>query len=140
TRHGAAAAMVRLAAPLAQQALVVRAVVAAEMRDLLHGLVEASQLLAQLIRERQDQRDARLRVARVDREHVEADALRLVRLVEQAVALGLLHRGGDAVPGKLLQLVDLRHAASPPSGRPRTRGTAVSPDHRTDRPLFPSAE
>src|SRR5262249_1033262 len=50
-----------------------------------------------------DQTAQRFLVVRIDREHVEADALGLRRVVEQPIALGLLHRVRDAVGRDLLE-------------------------------------
>ena len=59
---------------------------------------------AELIGERQDQRAQRVLVVGIDREDVAADALGLRRIVEQAVALGLLERVRDAVGRDRLEL------------------------------------
>ena len=47
----------------------------------------------EVVRDREDQRDQRLVVVRVDPQDVFADALALLRLVQQAVALGFRERG-----------------------------------------------
>ena len=68
---------------------------------------------AELIGERQDEATQGVLVVGVDDEDVVADALGLRRVVEQPVALGLLHRVGDAVGVDPLEL----EAAHGPSHR-----------------------
>ncbi|MBI2404248.1 MAG: YceI family protein [Gemmatimonadetes bacterium] len=95
----------RLAAALEDDALVVAPLVlAVEPREQrprrLHGPRLAS---GEPVRQRQEHGDQRPAVARVDREHVLTDALRLPRLVEQPVALRPLERRLDRVPGDPLE-------------------------------------
>src|SRR5262249_41137289 len=66
---------------------------------------------AELIGEREDQRAQRILIVRIDREHVAADALGLCRIVEQAIALGLVERVRDAVRCDRLEL-ELGHCCS----------------------------
>src|SRR5262249_18811573 len=72
----------------------------------------------------QEQRGPRLLVVRIDREDVQADALRLLRLVEQAVALGFLERLRDRVRVERLQFQHGYASFKPGTGmgRPPSRG------------------
>ena len=62
------------------------------------------QLVDELVGDREEERDERFLIRRGDGEDVEADALRRGRIVEQAVAFGLLERGGNAFGSDRLEL------------------------------------
>src|SRR5262245_37200811 len=95
-----------LGAPLAEQPVVVgAAVLVAESLDQRMGLVVLlAQTPLELLGERQDQGNPGRAVVRIDLEDVAANALRLERLAQQAVAVGLLDGRGQGFPGEGLEL------------------------------------
>ena len=93
--------------------------------------------MAELVGQREQQQRQRLLVVRLDRQHVEADALGLDRLVEQPVALGLLQRRGDRPRGESGFSSNI---AASFAARPRkTRNSLLQRIVELDRPRAPSA-
>ncbi len=124
-------AQLRLAPPLPDDPGVVGALVlAAQLRQdtirLIHGHVVA---LAELVGDGQEQHGEHLLVVGVDPEDVEADALRLLRLVEQPVSLRLGDGPGNCRAGDRLEL---EHGALLVRCRGRA-GTACRADRTSDR-------
>src|ERR1044071_8232549 len=104
---GVLASEERAGLALVDQAAVVRALVLVGQLDdvgarFARRVTGATR--AELIGERQDQAAQRVLVVGSDREHVLADALGLRRIIEQPIALGLVHRVRDAVGRDLLEL------------------------------------
>ena len=103
-RAGAAVRELRLRAPLGDDPGAVRLVVFAfERRQRLARALVRVGCGAELIGEREQQRDERGLIVGVDREDVEADALGFARLVEEAVPLGLRQGGVDGVTRERLE-------------------------------------
>src|SRR5690242_14427121 len=107
-------AYVGLGAALADDAGVVESpVLVIESRQQLPGPAHAFRgAFGELIRDGEQQGDQRLLVPGLELQHIEADAFGGRRVVDDAVSLGLLKGGGDALPRDSLERELVAHGCS----------------------------
>jgi hypothetical protein len=99
-----------LCATLVDDPLVIGAliIVAQTRQDLAGPSLPLCGRLGKLIGDREQQRNRRLLILRLDGEDVETDTLRRSRLAEESIALRFLKRGGDTVARDWLERKHVR--------------------------------
>src|SRR6184192_880844 len=111
----------RFRTSLADDPCVVGAlVIVRETRQHVACAMDAIRLLFdELIRDREQERDERTLVLRLDAQDIEANTLRRRRIIEQPIALGLLQCRGDSLSRDGLEF----HPSPPKPWRPSAAAT-----------------